>query len=105
MSDEDISLLFVSETWITDIKNNITRSIRDLGYKIIHQPRNQVFKARGGGVAIIHHTKLNLTQVFIKHGGSFESVVAKFRDDIGEIICCAVVYRTGPVSDDFFSDF
>ena len=43
--------------------------------------------------------------MFIKHGGSFESVVAKFRDDIGEIICCAVVYRTGPVSDDFFSDF
>ena len=103
--DNQISICFVSESWLTSDNNNITATIKSYGFGIIHKPRKSCEKSRGGGVAIIHRGSLNLTEVFIKHGQLFESVLAKFRDDKGDNICCCCVYRPGPLTDDFFSDF
>ena len=103
--DNQISICFVSESWLTSDNNNITATIKSYGFGIIHKPRKSFEKSRGGGVAIIHRGSLNLTEVFIKHGQLFESVLAKFRDDKGDNICCCCVYRPGPLTDDFFSDF
>ena len=50
VSDRDIDLIFISETWLTETHNNITATIRDHGYNIHHFHRGNRI---GGGVAII----------------------------------------------------
>mgnify|MGYP006152951405 CR=1 FL=1 len=61
-------------------------------------------KSRGGGVGIIYHNSLNFTQVFIRHGSSFESVSAKFKDKEGNNTCCSCIYRTEDLNESFFTD-
>jgi hypothetical protein len=104
LSDNAVTVLFVTETWITDSNNNITAAIKSHGYRLIHKIRKSD-KTRGGGVALIYRDNLNLTQVFIKHGETFESVSAKFRDKDGETVCCSCVYRPGVLGELFFSEF
>lgn len=103
--DNQILICFVSETWLTANNNDITATIKSYDFKIIHKPRRNSDKSRGGGIAIIYHGSLNLTSVFIKHGETFESVLAKFRDNSGENICCCCVYRPGSLTNAFFSEF
>jgi hypothetical protein len=105
MIDNHISICFVSESWLTSDNNNITATIKSYGFNIIHKPRRNCDKLRGGGVAIIFHSSLKLTQVCIKHGELFESVLAKFRNNMGDNVCCCCVYRPGPLTEAFFSDF
>lgn len=96
-----ILICFVSETWMSANNNNITATIKSYGFRIIHTPRCSSDKSRGGGVAIIYHGSLNLTEVFVKHGDT----LAKFRDNSGENVCCCCVYRPGSLTDVFFSEF
>ena len=105
MADNTISILFVSESWITEQNNNTTAVIKEHGFKIIHKVRNCTEKRRGGGVAIIYRQDLNFQRVFTTHQQSFESVSVKFRDSNGESICCSCIYRTGNLTAQFFSDF
>ncbi len=106
LSDNSISLIFVTETWLTNINNDITATIKARGYNILHQVRSFSDKCRGGGVALIYNPELlNMTQVFIKHGTSFEAVLAKFRDSEGENVVCCCVYRPGALTDVFFTEF
>ena len=90
------------------MKNEITSTIKTYGYNIIHQPRSLTSsdKCRGGGVGILFNPQLiNLTQVFVKTGDSFEAVMGKFRDSAGETVLCACVYRPGTLTDVFFKEF
>ena len=103
--DHSISIFFVTETWITDLNNNTTATIKSYGFRIIHKIRTDSDKCVGGGVAIIYKSHLNLTQVFIKHGKSFESVSAKFRTKGKDNVFCCCIYRTGPILNAFFEDF
>ena len=105
LQDHNISISFISETWLTENHNSVTAIIKSYGYNLIHEPRSDDTKTRGGGVAIIFHNCLNLTPVYTKKEGSFESVSAKFRDDSGVNVCCTCIYRTGPVNDLFFCEF
>ena len=95
----------MSETWLTENQNNVTAVIKSYGYNIIHKPRSDDAKTRGGGVAIVFKKSLNLTPVFSKKTEAFESVSAKFRDDSGENVCCSCVYRTGNINELFFGEF
>ena len=105
--DNDISIFFIAETWLTDLSNNTTGTIKSYGYKIIHKPRSvsDLNKSRGGGVAIVFKSNLNLVQVHLKHGTSFESVSAKLKSESGDNISYSCMYRTGPVSKLFFEEF
>ena len=105
MLDNSIAVLFVTETWLTEANNNITAAIKSSGFRIVHRIRASPDKTRGGGVGVIHSAELNLTQVFISHGNTFESVCVKFKDSDGVNICCACVYRPGVLSDTFFAEF
>ena len=106
LEDRNIMVCFFSETWLTEMSNNITALIKSYGYNIIHRPRYNPHTniTRGGGVAIVYHNSLNLTEVFVKQESTFESVLAKFRDNSGENICCASLYRTGVLNDIFFDE-
>ena len=64
--DHSISIFFVTETWITDLNNNTTATIKSYGFKIIHKIRTDSDKCVGGGVAIIYKSHLNLTKSFYK---------------------------------------
>lgn len=97
--------MFVTETWLTESNNHVTATIKALGYRVIHKIRSNSEKSRGGGVAIIYHSSYNVSQVFIKHGETFEAVCVKFRDNDGENICCGCVYRPGIINEAFYSDF
>ena len=104
------SLTFTSKTWLTETwliekHNNVTAVIKSYGYNLIHEPRTDETKTRGGGVAIVSHKSLNLTPIHTIRAETFESVSAKFRDDNGENICCTCIYRTGVINDLFYSEF
>ena len=100
--DNCISILFVSETWLTDLNNCITATIKSYGFDILHQPRKDV---RGGGVGIIFHRSFTLTRLFVKHGSMFEAICAKFRDGNGDNVLCSCVYRPENSKDLFFTEF
>ena len=102
--DNKISVSFLTETWLTDDKNHITSTIKSYGFKLHHVIRKHDMKYRGGGVGIIYHNSLNFTQVFIRHGSSFESVSAKFKDKEGNNTCCSCIYRTEDLNESFFTD-
>ena len=71
--DNSISIMFVTETWLLNKKNDVTAKIKSYGYTIIHEPRSSSEKSSGGGVAIIFDGQvLKLTETFIEHGKSFE---------------------------------
>ena len=107
LSDQSISLLFVTETWMTSMNNDVTATVKSYGFNMIHQIRPPYSdKCRGGGVALIYNSQfLNITQVFEKTGESFEAVMGKFRDSSGEFVLCACIYRPGALTDVFFTEF
>ena len=104
--DQDISIAFISESWITESNNNITATIKSYGYGIIHNIRDikGTNKTKGGGVAILYKKLYNLTKVKINHGKSFESVSAKFKSSNGENVFCCCIYQPDIISDLFFSE-
>jgi hypothetical protein len=93
--DESVDILFVSETWMFAMNNDITASIKSYGFNIIHQIRScsATGKSRGGGTGIIFKKSLNLTRIFTAHGKSFESVCAKLKSKKGDNIFLCTIYR------------
>ena len=73
--DNNIIILFVTETWLTDQNNNTTAQIKDHGYKIHHSHRSS---RPGGGTALIYKNTVQLTKVFISDSPTFEASVANF---------------------------
>ena len=106
LEDKNISVLFVTETWLTSLKNDVTAVIKSHGYSIIHHIRGNSDKIRGGGIGLIYDSsKLNITQVFEKPCESFEFVMGKYRDSDGENVLCVCVYRPGVLNENFFTEF
>ena len=102
LDDNDISILFVTETWLTDQKNNTTAQIKNHGYRIYHTHRTDV---SGGGVAIVYKSQINLIKVFIGHEQSFEAVSAKLKLADGSIVFCSCIYRPPKPLGSFLLDF
>ena len=67
---KNISLFFVTETWLTDNNNHTTATIKSYGYNIFHYHRPM--SQNGGGVAIVYKPTLNVVRVFVKHAKTFE---------------------------------
>ena len=102
VSTRNISIFFVTETWLTDIVNHTTAVIKSYGYKIHHCYRDSV---RGGGVAIIYKPILKVIRVSVAHNSSFESVTAKVRLQDNSHILCSCIYRADGNIPVFLSDF
>lgn len=102
VSSKDISIFFVTETWLTDIVNHTTAIIKTYGYKIHHCFRDLI---RGGGVAIIYKPSLKITRVTVNHNSSFESITAKVKLQDNSFILCSCIYRADGSIPSFLSDF
>ena len=98
----DISLFFVTETWLTDATNNTTAAIKSFGFKIYHCFRDF---SQGGGVAIIYRPMLKVIRVKIDHNRSFESVSAKIKLHDNTFLMCSCIYRPDGSVSSFLSDF
>ena len=51
--DNKPDVIFLTETWLTSEKNNITAEVRDYGYVLLHKIRKNREKDRGGGVGTL----------------------------------------------------
>ena len=96
--ENDVSLFFVTETWLTDLKNHTTTIIKSYGFDIKHHFRSS---GNGGGVAIIYRHYL---KVPIKHADSFESISVKIKLSNNNYLFCCCIYRTGSLHS-FIYDF
>ena len=101
IDSEDPSVVFVQETWLTDLNNHTTAIIKAHGYKIhdIHRP-NSI----GGGVALLFKENIKVVKLFIGNEATFESVSIKLILPKRNSLICSCIYRTGPLST-FLSDF
>ena len=99
--NNDVSLFFVTETWLTDMNNQTTATIKSYGYQIHHCFRTN---CAGGGVAIIFKPTLKVIKIFLNHTKSFESVSVKLKLQDNTSLFCCCIYRSGNVGT-FISDF
>ena len=105
--NNNISLFFVTETWLTDMNNHTTASIKSYGFHIHHCFRHQ---NAGGGVAIIFKPTCKVVKIFHNHANSFESVSVKLKLQDSTSLICTCIYRTGNMGnfindlDDFIGD-
>ena len=107
LDDNNVSIFFASETWITDSSNNTTSIIKGNGYDIIHCPRKESMseKELGGGVAIIFNKSLSIKKVHTEKFSTFESTTAKFRLCDNTYICLCSIYRpSSQATEAFFKE-
>ena len=108
LSDHEIDLGCISETWLVGADKPVVTEIGELGYVLLHVLRS----TRGGGVGIVYKPELRVEveQCRIKHK-SFEIIeaVVYLRPNRKLLIAC--IYRSGNVQltkssvEDFFVEF
>ena len=98
MVSEKISLAFIQETWLTDLNNHTTATIKAYGYDIHHFYRDRT----GGGVAILYNPAIKIVKLFIENGSTFESISIKIKLPSGKYLLCSCVYRTGSLVSFFY---
>ena len=75
--DHDADVMFLSETWLRSMKNDITAAVRDYGYTLHHCIRMNRSKELGGGVGILVKRSLNTKPIKVKQYQAFEHCVVK----------------------------
>lgn len=69
LTDNNIDIGLISETWLTDYINPTTSVIKEFGYNITHSFRTN---QRGGGVAIIYKPDFDVKTISLGNFTSFE---------------------------------
>ena len=105
LSDLNIDVCFLTETWLRKGDTSKIAEVKDLGFNIIHQSR----AGRGGGVAIASRKNLRVTRTRTKSYKSFELIEGIIKSSSGELLRLCCVYRscTAKLSNvkDFCRDF
>ena len=74
MTEKDIDLLFLSETWLGKQDDDaVIAAIKPIGYEFMHIPRSG---KQGGGVAFLHKSQIKLKLQNNKRFQTFESIEA-----------------------------
>ena len=95
LSDSDIDICFLTETWLRKGDTSKIAEIKDLGYHVIHQSR----PGRGGGVAIAFKKDVVVKRTTTKSYKSFEMIEGLLKSDSGELLrlcCIAFIDRVQP---------
>ena len=71
LMDRKPTMIFLSETWLQSDNNDVTSSIKDYGYVLIHNRRKNREKIIGGGVGILLKDNVKHKHVKCKHYSSF----------------------------------
>ena len=69
--DADPDIVFFTETWLQSEKNSVTAEVKSFGYKLLHDPRKEREKDRGGGVGIMVRDSVMAKHLPAKHFKSF----------------------------------
>ena len=79
--DLNADLVFLTETWLTSQRNDVTSTVSSYGYKLHHQIRCDERKSRGGGVGIAVHSSHRLVKVKSSKYDSFEHCAYSLKKD------------------------
>ena len=93
ISDSDPDIVFFTETWLQSEKNSVTAEVKSFGYKLLHDPRKEREKERGGGVGIMVRDSIMAKHLPAKHFKSFEHTVISFPLANGKRILLISFYR------------
>ena len=104
--DRNSDVVFITETWLSSEKNNITADVKTYGYELIHKIRKDRSKERGGGVGIIVRSTIPGKPLPCNDFCSFECNIVKIPLKDNKFIVLISVYRLQfiPVSE-FISEF
>jgi hypothetical protein len=100
IADNNLDVVAVTETWLSDNDQVTLGNICPPGYKVISKPR---CNGKGGGVAIIYNSMLRVKEVTQKRHTSFEHVeiLIQSPDNTGLSLCA--VYRPPPNKNNGFT--
>ena len=106
LTDSNPDVVFLTETWLTSEKNNITAEVKDHGYKLWHKIRKNREKERGGGVGALIKCTITCKQEISQDFHSFEHSVVKFPLVDKRSMMLITVYRLQfvPIAE-FFDEF
>ena len=88
--EEDLDVVFITETWFKSQKNNCTATLRENGYSIFHFNRTD---RGGGGVAFIYKDCIKLSGGKCYNYDTFECIVGSMTCISSKKITFVLVYR------------
>ena len=91
--DNDTDIAFLSETWMTDDKNDITATIDSYGYKLAHNRRKNRDRVQGGGVGIMLKKSISTKQINIRQFNSFDHTIVNMKTKENQVITLISIYR------------
>ena len=101
--DSGVDIIGLCETWLKDLSNPTTASIKSYGYGIHHTPRSD--DRRGGGTAIVFKDHIPMKAYSLtKSYGSFEHTASTIKTETGTTVLFLVLYRPGSMSSVFISE-
>ena len=103
LQDIKVDIALISETWLVDVANSTSATVKSYGYSIFHTFRDDI---RGGGTAIIYKPTIGVCSVNLDVNNivtfNYAAVLLKLNVNIKVLVVC--LYRTGPVSKLFFEE-
>ena len=93
LTDSNPDIVFLTETWLTSEKNNITAEVKEYGYELLHKIRKNREKDRGGGVGVLLRSTIAGKQLPSKDYHSFEHNVVKIPLNKKTSMVVITVYR------------
>ena len=93
LTDTNPDIIFLTETWLTSEKNNITAEVKDYGYNLLHKIRKNREKDRGGGVGTMVKISRTAKQLISKDYHSFEHNVVRVQLENKKFLFLITVYR------------
>ena len=101
LTDLNIDICCLTETWLRKGDTSKVCEIKELGYNIHHVSR----AGRGGGVGIAYKKNLDVTKRNSKSYKSFEHTECVVRSTSNEILTIVCIYRSGTVRNSNVTDF
>jgi hypothetical protein len=89
ITDEQIDIMAITETWITPTNVTSQEKVTPSGYNLLHLPRS---KRRGGGVAIIYRSTLHVSKQPVTSYQSFEHMEVLLNTG-NDCVRISVIYR------------
>lgn len=91
ISDFDLDICCVTETWLKKTDTAKFSEIRESGYNIHSKPRS----GRGGGVAFVYKDSITLSRQATKTFRTFECIESTLVSSTGELLRLCCIYRSG----------
>ena len=91
--DRDPTVVFISETWLKSDTNDVTSLVKDYGYKLHHNRRQNRRKEIGGGVGILLKSCVMFKKINYKQFSSFEHIIIKVPVTDCSNILLVCIYR------------